>query len=416
MPHATPQLDWELAERITLRLLASAPEVCFSHARLKEDVETRPSRLVVQHGRVPEALPPALAPEAAQKPATIEFEDRERIALTAAQTRKGTKQLSLFDSAANEREATKIYPVAGGSTVLTAQSQCAFKAFATARLGAEGWKAASSGLTPAQRGQLLHAVLHSVWSDPERGIRNWNQLQSLGADLQMRVEEHVGRVLEEEMPAGAREQMPARYLELEKQRLTRVVTEWLEFERKRVTFEVEETEVDALVSVEGLSLKLRLDRVDRLIDGSLLVIDYKTGSVTPRAWDLPRPDDVQLPLYAGFAMPRDQELGGLVFARVRAGDMCMAGKVADAQETLNHDLKGNCGLVKEALTLEQRSAWEQAIEKLARDFIAGRADVDPRDAPETCESCGLYTLCRVRERDDQREAEEEEIAMEAGDE
>ena len=418
MPHATPQLDWELAESITLRLLASAPEICFSHARLKEDVETRPSRLVVQHAGTPGALPPELAPEAAPPPATIEFEDRARIPLTAAQAGKGARQLSLFDTKANQQEPTKIYPVAGGSTVLTSQSQCAFKAFATARLGAEGWKAASPGLTPPQRGQLLHAVLHSVWSDTERGIRTWNQLQSLGADLRPFVEGHVRRVLDEEMPAAAREQMPARYLELERHRLTRVVTEWLEYERKRVEFEVEETEGDAPVSVDALALKLRLDRVDRLSDGSLLVIDYKSGNVTTRAWDLPRPDDVQLPLYAGFAVPQDQKLGGLVFAKVRAGNMCMAGKVADAQATLKHDLTGNNGLVRDRLTLPQLSEWKAAIEQLARDFIAGRADVDPRDAPQTCENCGLYTLCRVRERDDQQEVEEEEdeFAMEAGDE
>jgi hypothetical protein len=55
---------------------------------------------------------------------------------------------------------------------------------------------------------------------------------------------------------------------------------------------------------------LRLDRIDRLNDGSLLVIDYKTGDVSPKSWDLPRPDDVQLPLYAGFALdPRKRSPG-----------------------------------------------------------------------------------------------------------
>jgi hypothetical protein len=44
MPHATPQLDWDLAEAITTRLLASAPEVHFSYARQNEGVEARPSR------------------------------------------------------------------------------------------------------------------------------------------------------------------------------------------------------------------------------------------------------------------------------------------------------------------------------------------------------------------------------------
>jgi len=46
MPHATAQLDWELARAITQRLLASAPEVHFSYARQIEGNEARPSRLI----------------------------------------------------------------------------------------------------------------------------------------------------------------------------------------------------------------------------------------------------------------------------------------------------------------------------------------------------------------------------------
>jgi hypothetical protein len=32
---------------------------------------------------------------------------------------------------------------------------------------------------------------------------------------------------------------------------------------------------------------------------------------------------------------------------------------------------------------------------LAQDFLDGKADVDPRDPPKTCERCGLQTLCRI---------------------
>jgi ATP-dependent helicase/nuclease subunit B len=217
-------------------------------------------------------------------------------------------------------------------------------------------------------------------------------------------------VMAEELPAAAREQMPQRYLELEEMRLVRLVKEWLEFERTRVPFTVEATEDDANPTIAGLSLKLRLDRLDRLKDGSLLVIDYKSGTVATRSWDLPRPDDVQLPLYAAFGLEGEKETGGLVFARVRTGNVCFAGKVRDAAATLDSSLDGKSGLVRNPLTPEQLSEWKEAIEQLARDFLAGRADVDPRDYPATCERCGLYSLCRVKERNDEQEAEEEEEA------
>ncbi len=89
---------------------------------------------------------------------------------------------------------------------------------------------------------------------------------------------------------------------MEEQRLTRLVAEWLDYESTRIKFEVVDTEVDRTIPIAGLTFDLRLDRIDRLIDNSLLVIDYKSGQVSPKSWDLPRPDDVQLPLYAGFAL------------------------------------------------------------------------------------------------------------------
>lgn len=413
MPHAAPALDWALAESITQRLLRSAPLVCFSYARQKEDVETRSSRLVSQHVGAPQALPSSLAPEPAREPLAAAFEDIAAIPLPSAPVKKSTDQLSLFDDAGTKRELIQ-YEVPGGATVLTSQSQCAFKAFATARLGAQQWDPAETGLTAPQRGQLLHGVLHAVWSDTPEGIRNSTQLNNLGAELRSFVEGHVRHVLDEQMPPGAREQMPARYLELEQQRLTQLVTEWLEYERQRVRFDVASTEVATTVAVAGLTLKLRLDRVDRLDDGSLLVVDYKSGSVSPKSWELPRPDDVQLPLYAGFALPAQQELGGLVFAKVRRGDIGFAGKVVNAQGALDPNLHGSAGLVKNPLTTAQLTEWRETIEQLARNFIAGRADVNPSDYPDTCERCGLYTLCRVREREDQQEPEEEEA--EVGDE
>ena len=417
MPHASPQLDWDLAASITGRLLLSAQHICFSHAHQKDAVEMRPSRLITQFAARSQPLPIALVPQAPPPPRTITFEDTPRIALASAPLRRRPTQLSLFDDPGTQPEPIQIREIPGGSTVLTSQSQCAFKAFATARLGAQGWDPAEAGLTAAQRGQLLHAVLHSVWGAPPAGIRTFNQLQNLGADLRAFVESHVRRVLEEDMPEAARDQMPPRYLELEQQRLTSLVTEWLEYERARVPFDVEATEGDSTTTIAGLTLKLRLDRIDKLNDGSMLVIDYKSGNVSPKSWELPRPDDIQLPLYATCALPADSALGGLVFAKVRPGeDMSFTGKVANAAATLDSSLKGNSGLVKNPLNSSQLTEWKSAIEQLARDFLAGCADVDPRDYPKTCERCGLFALCRVLERADELESEDEEFAAEVDDE
>lgn len=372
MPHATPQLDWDVAHAITARLLVSAPEVHFSFARQVDDVDSRASRLVMHFAGSPQVLPADLAPPRAPDPLTVNFEDATRIPFPSGK-------------------------VEGGATVLTSQSQCAFKAFASVRLGAQSWEPAQASLTPAQRGKLLHAVMHAIWAGPPNGLRNLHELETLN-DRALFVADHVHRAILREVRSNLRARMPRAYLELEEQRLVRLIGEWLDFESTRVAFEVLKTEDKRSVHIAGLTFDLRLDRIDRLNDGTLLVIDYKSGDVRPNSWDLPRPDDVQLPLYAGFALnPETEPLGGLAFAKVRTGNSCFAGCVGDARATLLPALKSRDALVGKPFEAEMLIDWRDHIEQLARDFLAGRADVNPRDYPKTCERCGLQTLCRIQE-------------------
>jgi probable DNA repair protein len=393
MPHASPRLDWELADSITRRLLASAPEVHFSYARQSggpdsAGVAARPSRLVAQVADPLQPLSNALIAPPLSPPATVFFDDASRIPFPAGS-------------------------VTGGSGVLTAQSQCPFKAFATSRLAAQTWEPAEAGLTALERGLLLHEVLHSVWAGPPRGIRSHNELLDV-PNLASFVSVHVRHVFATRLPSRARDSMPPRYLALEQMRLVSLVTEWLRCESMRVPFTVAKTEADTSASISGLNLHLRLDRIDQLSDGSLLVIDYKSSDIKPSVWDLPRPDDVQLPLYANFALECDPSaIGGLVFAKVRPGETEFAGKVRNAKTTLRADLRGNTNLVKKPLDSEQLFAWQQYISELAKEFLSGRAEVDPRDYPETCEHCGLQSLCRIQENPPQSGDENNEEAGDA---
>ncbi len=140
--------------------------------------------------------------------------------------------------------------------------------------------------------------------------------------------------------------MPRRYLELEEQRLTRLVTEWLDYEATRIDFEVTDTEVESTVQIAGLTFDLRLDRIDRLNDDSLLVIDYKSGDVSPKSWDLPRPDDVQLPLYAGFALAMTKSSAGWSLPKFGRESRPLPDVVGDARATLLADLSSMSNLVR----------------------------------------------------------------------
>jgi ATP-dependent helicase/nuclease subunit B len=373
MPHAWPLRDWELSSAITKRLVNSAPVVHFSFARHTEDAEARPSRLISKLAGSPRQLPTEMIPPPPDSPSAIFFPDTSKVPFRQDK-------------------------VHGGSSILTAQSQCPFKAFAAARLGAADWEPAEVGLTPQQRGQILHSILRSIWSGPPEGIRSLDDLKNL-SDRARFVERHVQRALQEELPASAIDRMPRRYLDLEAKRLAGLVTEWLAYESKRMQFFVAGTEVDRTIHLAGLTLKLRIDRIDRLNDDSLLVIDYKTGDVSPRAWELPRPEDVQLPLYAGFAL--EERPGGLVFAKLRAYDWELVGSVADARATLRSDISSRNPLARDPLTPQMMRDWKNSIEELARDFVEGRADVSPRDYPKTCARCGFQTICRIQEPENQ---------------
>jgi probable DNA repair protein len=378
LPHASPRHDAELAASITRRLIASAAVVNFSYASLRAETEARPSRIVAQQAGAPRPIPAQLLTTAGTNPLAIAFDDATRVPFAAGRA-------------------------PGGAATLTAQSQCPFKAFATARLGARAWEPAEFGLSALQRGLLLHDVMRAVWSGPPDGFRTLRDLLDC-ADRQTLVATHVGRILETKLPDETRRRMPQQYLALEATRLIRVVSEWLDYESARHPFTVTQTESACTVDIAGLSLDLRLDRTDELSDGSLLVIDYKTGNVSPRDWELPRPDDVQLPLYAGFACSQP---GGLVFAKLRAGQLEFAGRAVDAAGALLANLSRGSALVKKSLTSEQLSAWRGYIEQLARDFLAGRADLDPRDYPKTCDSCGLHAICRIHENWTEPEPDDE---------
>jgi len=226
-----------------------------------------------------------------------------------------------------------------------------------------------------------------------RAVHNLAELQAI-PDLHQFLRPIVNRVISETFLRNSRH-FPPRYLELEAQRLTNLVAEWLEYERHRQPFTVAETEVKREITIAGLTLRLRLDRIDEVADGSL-VIDYKTGPVGPSAWEGDRPDDIQLPLYATFAV--SESLEGLVFARVRPGETQFTGRVRNPNTTLLADLSPSSAIARNPLNDQQLDDWREKIEQLGKDFLAGRAQVDPKDPRKTCKTCHLQAVCRIHER------------------
>jgi ATP-dependent helicase/nuclease subunit B len=178
------------------------------------------------------------------------------------------------------------------------------------------------------------------------------------------------------------------YVELQRERLHRLLGPWLEMEMERAPFEVKlsEKEFDD-VRVGPLRLRVRMDRVD-VVEGGEVLIDYKTGTASPSDWLTERPEAPQLPLYAILSDP--ERLQGVAFGLVRAGE----GKELKGY-AVGEGVLPKASKMKAASLEAQVEDWRRVLERLAEEFASGDARVAPNRYPTTCERCGQRMLCRL---------------------
>jgi len=207
----------------------------------------------------------------------------------------------------------------------------------------------------------------------------------------------------EKIPGGRRHLLGSAYWRLEGQRLGGLLCEWLAVERQRSTFVVLQREEDITLQLAQLQIRLRVDRIDQLPDGSQVIIDYKSGISKVQDWLGDRPVRPQLLMY-GIAAPGSA--AALAFAQVRPRECRFngLGEVAAAPGIATDIPK----VVKERMeahdwqSLNER--WRENLERLAQAFVAGDSKVDPL-APASCTWCGLQPLCRINIAEDSTAAE-----------
>lgn len=382
LPQSAPELSLAQARQRMDGWRLAARELVLSHAALEGDQPALPSPLV---GELPATAFDRLA--AAQRP------------LAQRVTRGGALE-AVIDRQAPALDRERGAALRGGTRVFTDQSACAFRAFAVHRLHAQPLATPAPGLDPMLRGGLLHATLQAFWT----GLGSQAAFRALDdRALHARV---VG-CAEAALDALAQthpDLVGPRLRELERDRLQRTVHAWLDIEDTRPPFDVVTLESQGAVEIGGLRVTVRPDRVDRLEDGSLAIIDYKTGRVSSAAWLDARPDDPQLPIYA-TAYEQGALAGGaepvrvLAFAQLRPGDTrAIAVAAADG-------LMPGARLIDDAQVTIARPGWDglmidwrEALQALARAFIDGDAQVAPKSLAKSCQHCALPLLCRVGER------------------
>jgi len=281
-----------------------------------------------------------------------------------------------------------------GVATLRSQSRCAFRGFADTRLMTRELEGPVPGFSDRERGELLHDALKRAWSE----LRDSKRLAALGAQARASLlnESALGAIAK----LCERRDPGARWREREQLRLVALLDLWLKIEEQRAPFEVlriegqhspfaggSPEESGQTMIFAGLQFKVRIDRIDRLEDGGRILIDYKTGMVSPD-WRGERPDNPQLPIYA-LAAP--ESLVAVAYGRINAAECCF---VAETERREIFKPGGLRSHMEGAASLAELIArWSERVEKLAAQFARGRAVLDPTE--QACQSCRLHGLCRV---------------------
>jgi len=282
----------------------------------------------------------------------------------------------------------------GGSALLRDQAQCAFRAFARHRLRASAFANVGPGLDAAIRGTLAHALLRGLWAWLESSERLRDMAEE---ELRREVTEQASELVRGERRLDGQAGLAA----VERDRLTALGLAWLKVEGERQPFRILALEEQRQSRFAGLDLRLKPDRVDALEAGGRVLVDYKTGEAERSYWEGGRPLDPQLPLYL-VTDPRAEEVGGLVFGRVRAGQMGWAGRERSEHLLRQH---GKPATFKEGWAAQVQQ-WRTVLERLAEEYVRGEAAVDP--LPKVCERCDLAMLCRIRERDGMEDLQDDD--------
>lgn len=282
---------------------------------------------------------------------------------------------------------------AGGSSLIRDQAACGFKAFINHRLKVTRLGVEAFGFTAIERGLLLHEMMFYLWRD----LGSQSALMGLSKQLLQERIERVATVALKKLEDDAsrhgyslRARVGESCWQLERTFACEVVEAWMMQERARERpFTVVSLEEESVLKLSGLELTLRPDRIDRLEDGRLIVIDYKSSAPAKSRWLGPRPQEPQLPLYS-FLNPALEGIAFAPLAResqfISLGDDLGLTKTPD--RGLAHQTAGWAGDWEELV-----SKWSSALALLAEAFVEGDPSIDP--SPGACQHCELSSVCRI---------------------
>jgi probable DNA repair protein len=352
MPRATPKDARDRSARSLERLARRVPELIVSWPVRVYDYETEPSPAVRDW--------PLATDEVA--------------ALVVPASRPMRPRTTVTDAAPPFR-ATEL---PGGAGMLNRQARDPLLAFCRDRLRARELEPLGFGLSSRLRGIVVHRALEGLLQN----LPTQAELAATSPDQLARAADRaLGSVF------GRAQRSLRAIFELELEQLRALLAAWLDSERARAPFTVLAVEQKGVAQLGRWTLSVRVDRLDRLGDGTVAIVDYKTGDrATSADWFGARLRDAQVPLYA---IQTAEPLGATVVARVRPAGTSYSGVWPDA------------AFAGRAVRLAadwpaQLADWRTQLERLAEEFAMGDVRVFPADSED---AGGAYApLTRIAEQ------------------
>ncbi|HEY0562738.1 MAG TPA: PD-(D/E)XK nuclease family protein [Methylophilus sp.] len=379
-PNASSEVQAAFAQVVHQRLIKSAQHVIFSSAAKDGERQLRVSPLM-------QAIPQTLSTNPTLNTLA------EQLALASKQDWQWLDDWQAPPVLSGEH-------VSGGTALLKAQAICPAWAFYQYRLGARKLDEPVNGLDVMERGTLVHAVLAAFWRSHDAAALT----ASTGEALINTLHALANQVLTE-FNNQSEHAFSDTFLALEAERLSKLVWAWLtEVEMQRPQgFSVLACEAEHKITIEDISIKLVIDRIDQLDDGRLVVMDYKTGrQMDYKNWAAEAITEPQLPIYAAFVL-QELAVAAVCYAKVRPADFAFIG-IAESEDMLQgatvlSDKRGRT-VFDEAQFPDWPSVlqhWHTRITATALALKAGDAAMRFSDEKQL-DYCEVLPLLRLPER------------------
>ena len=373
-PNASSDVQAAFALAIHQRLIKSAVQVTFSSAKKEGERELRVSPLMHDMPKLDATL-------------TLSSTLAESLAQQSARDWQWLDDHQAPPIKTGEH-------VGGGTGLLKAQAICPAWAFYQYRLNARKLDEPVNGLDVMERGNLVHAILAKFWDG--RSQTDWQD--TIPDNLKVELLGMAEQVLAE-FNAERNNTFSEQFLSLEAARLSKLVFAWLiEVEMLRPQgFAVLACEQQHHIEIEGIRIKLIIDRIDQLDDDRLVAIDYKTGSqLDYKNWAQPNITEPQLPIYAAFILQEaGSDIGAVCYAKVRSADYAFVGiAAADALiqgATVFDDSRG-----RKVFDETRFPDWQSIIQHWKNSITATAISLKNGDAAVTFDNENQLAFCDVK--------------------